>query len=279
MRILITGAGGQLGSELVEVFADHEVLGVPRERLDVADREAVLALVTTERPTAIVHAGAWTAVDACETDPDRALRINALGTRHVAEAAQRVGAHVCYVSTDYVFDGTKSEPYVEWDTPNPRSVYGRSKLGGEHELTPGSTIVRTSWVAGRHGRNMVKTILRLAAQHDHVSFVSDQRGNPTFTEDLARVIRLLVLERRPGLFHVTNQGSVSWFEFAVAVFQAAGLDPKRVRPIATTELDPPRPAPRPANSVLDNAALRLSGLPPLDDFHEPLARLVAALAR
>jgi dTDP-4-dehydrorhamnose reductase len=277
MRILVTGAGGQLGSELIDAFADHQVLGPPRERLDVADREAVLALVTTERPTVIVHAGAWTAVDACETDPDRALRVNALGTRHVAEAARRVGAHVCYVSTDYVFDGTKPEPYVEWDTPNPRSVYGRSKLGGERELTPGSTIVRTSWVVGRHGQNMVKTILRLAAQADHVSFVTDQRGNPTFTEDLAQAIRRLVLERRPGIFHVTNQGSVSWFEFAVAVFQAANLDPKRVRPITTAELDPPRPAPRPANSVLDNAALRLSGLPPLDDFRDPLARLVAAL--
>jgi dTDP-4-dehydrorhamnose reductase len=277
MRILVTGAGGQLGSDLIEVFADHQVLGVPHQRLDVADREAVLTLVTSERPTAIVHAGAWTAVDACEADPDRALRVNALGTRHVAEAASRVGARVCYVSTDYVFDGTKSEPYVEWDTPNPRSVYGMSKLGGERELAPSSTIVRTSWVAGRHGQNMVKTILRLAGEHEELSFVSDQRGNPTFTEDLARAIRLLVVERRPGLFHVTNQGSVSWFEFAVAVFEAAGLDPKRVRPIVTTALDPPRPAPRPANSVLDNAALRLSGLPLLDDFREPLARLVAAL--
>jgi dTDP-4-dehydrorhamnose reductase len=277
MRVLVTGAGGQLGRDLVDAFASDEVLGVDHAGLDVADREAVLGLVTRDRPSAVIHAAAWTAVDACEKDVDRAMRVNALGTRHVAEAARRVGAHVCYVSTDYVFDGTKTEPYVEWDDPRPRSVYGRSKLGGERELDPGSTIVRTSWLCGRHGSNIVKTILRLAAERDELAFVDDQRGNPTFTDDLARAIRRLVVDRRPGLFHVTNQGTVSWYEFARAVLGAAGLSPERVRSITTAEQDPPRPAPRPANSVLDNAALRLSGLPLLTDFHEPLGRLVAAL--
>jgi dTDP-4-dehydrorhamnose reductase len=176
-----------------------------------------------------------------------------------------------------VFDGTKTTPYVEWDTPCPRSVYGASKLGGEREVDPGSTIVRTSWVCGYHGGNMVKTILRLAAEHPTLSFVDDQRGHPTFADDLAAAIKRLVVERRPGVFHVTNQGAVSWYEFARDVLSAAGHDPDRVKPVATSDLDPPRPAPRPANSVLDNAAMRLTGLPLLPDYHDSLQRLVTRL--
>ena len=190
-----------------------------------------------------------------------------------------VGARVCYVSTDYVFDGTASSPYREWDDPNPRSVYGRSKLGGERELDPGSTLVRTSWVCGLNGRNFVKTVLRLADERDELTVVDDQHGCPTFTPDLAEMIRRLVVARLPGTFHVTNQGSTSWFGFAREILAAAGLDPGRVRPIPTAGLDPPRPAPRPANSVLDNAALRLSGLPLLPDYHEPLERMVKELTR
>jgi dTDP-4-dehydrorhamnose reductase len=280
MRVFITGAGGQLGRDLVTEFArhgHHEVVAAEHQHLDVGDREAVLGLITATRPDAVVHPAAWTAVDACEDDPDRAFRVNALGTRHVAEAARRVDAPVLYVSTDYVFDGTKTAPYVEWDDPNPQSVYGRSKLAGEHELDGGSTVVRTAWVCGYHGANMVKTVLRLAGEHDTLRFVDDQRGCPSFTEDLAVVVKQLVVERRPGVFHVTNQGAVSWFEFAREVLRFAGLDPERVEPIATADLDPPRPAPRPANSVLDNAALRLSGLPSLADFREPLERLVKRL--
>jgi dTDP-4-dehydrorhamnose reductase len=276
-RVLITGAGGQIGREAVDAFSGHEVIAADHSTLDVADRDAVLQAITTTAPDAVVHAGAWTAVDACEDDPDRAFRVNALGTRHVAEGARRVGAWLCYLSTDYVFDGTKPDPYVEWDAPSPVSVYGRSKLGGEREIGSDATIVRTSWVCGLHGNNMVKTILRLAQQHEKLAFVDDQRGQPSFADDLAPMIRRLVVERRPGIFHVTNQGAVSWFEFARAVLDAAGLDPDRVRPIATADLDPPRPAPRPANSVLDNAALRLGGLPLLPDYREPLARLVSHL--
>jgi dTDP-4-dehydrorhamnose reductase len=276
-RVLVTGAAGQIGRETVDAFSGHEVIAADHGTLDVADRDAVLQAITSTRPDAIVHAGAWTAVDACEGDPARAFHVNALGTRHVAEGARRVGAWLCYLSTDYVFDGTKPEPYVEWDTPNPVSVYGRSKLGGERELGSDTTIVRTSWVCGLHGSNMVKTILRLAHDHEKLAFVDDQRGQPSFADDLAPMIRRLVLERRPGLFHVTNQGTVSWFEFARSVLEAAGLDPDRVRPIATADLDPPRPAPRPVNSVLDNAALRLDGLPLLPHYREPLERLVRQL--
>jgi dTDP-4-dehydrorhamnose reductase len=277
MNVLVTGAGGQLGHDVVSAFRGHEVAGLTRTDLDVVDRDAVMQAVTTLRPHAIVNCAAWTAVDACESDPDRAFASNALAVRHVAEAARRVGAHVCHISTDYVFDGSKAEPYNEWDEPSPRSVYGASKLAGERELDPDATIVRTSWVCGEHGANMVKTILRVAGEREQLAFVDDQRGHPTFTADLADVVRKLVVDRRPGLFHVTNQGAVSWFDFAQAVMTAAGRDPARVKPIATADLDPPRAAPRPANSVLDNAALRLSGLPLLADFREPLARLVSKL--
>jgi dTDP-4-dehydrorhamnose reductase len=301
MRIVITGALGQLGQELLAVFAEdghHELVavdvepviaaaredgrvahldGVELAALDITDRDAVLGAATSWRPDVIVHPAAFTAVDLCETEVDAAYRVNVIGTRHLAEGARRIDAPVFYVSTDYVFDGTKDSPYVEWDAPNPQSVYGRTKLAGERELDPGSTVMRTSWVCGFGGQNMVKTILRLAGEHEQLSFVDDQRGHPTFAADLARGIKRLVVDRRPGVFHVTNQGAVSWFEFAQAVLEAAGHDPARVKPIATADLQPARPAPRPANSVLDNAALRLSGVPLLPDFHEPLAALVARL--
>ena len=280
MRVLVTGASGQLGREVVEVCtgAGDTVVACDHATMDLADRDRVLQVVAAAAPDAIVHAAAWTDVDGCETDPDRAYAVNALGTRHVAEAARDVGARVCYVSTDYVFDGTASRPYREWDATNPVSVYGRSKLAGESVLGPGDTVVRTSWVCGRHGKNFVKTILGRAAQGRPLTVVADQHGCPTFAEDLAGMVRLLVVGRRPGVFHVTNQGATTWFGFARDAVVAAGLDPALVTPISTAELQPPRAAPRPANSVLDNAALRLSGLPLLPDHREPLERLAKQYA-
>lgn len=277
MRVLLTGAGGQLGTELVRAFAAHDVVACDRATLDVTDRDRVQAVVAAARPDAVVHAGAWTDVDGCEGDPDRAFAVNSLGTRHLAEAARGVGARVYYVSSDYVFDGQAGRPYNEWDATNPLSVYGRSKLGGERELGPDDTVVRTSWVCGRQGRNFVKTVLTRARAGDPLKVVDDQFGCPTFADDLAGAIRRLVVARLPGIFHVTNQGPVSWFEFACEIVRAAGLDAGRVSPIPTRSLDPPRPAPRPAYSVLDNAALRLSGLPLLADHREPLARLVSEI--
>jgi dTDP-4-dehydrorhamnose reductase len=281
VKVLITGGGGQLGRDLqihCEAQGD-EVVAATRDALDVSDRDAVYQAITGVRPDVVVHAGAYTAVDACEGDPDTAFRVNALGTRWVADAGRRAGAHVCYLSTDYVFDGTKDGPYVEWDRPDPQSVYGASKLGGEHEVAahaPGASVVRTSWVCGEHGGNMVKTVLRLADRPE-LAFVDDQRGHPSFTADLAVGIRRLVAARVPGLFHLTNQGEASWYEFVQAILASAGHDPAKVRPIKTADLDPPRPAPRPANSVLDNAALRLAGFPLLPHYRESLDRLVATL--
>jgi dTDP-4-dehydrorhamnose reductase len=283
LRILLTGAGGQLGSELLRLAsqeAHREVLGATRADLDVGDRDAVLGAILGWAPDLVLHSAAWTAVDACETDPDRAWRVNALGSRHVAEATRRVGAHLVYVSTDYVFDGESPLPYTEWDETNPLSVYGRSKLAGELEVArgcPGSTIVRTSWVCGVNGSNMLKTVLRLATAGDLMRFVDDQRGCPTFTEDLAGMVLRLGIGRMPGTFHVTNQGATSWYQFARDVVSSAGGDPATVVPITTSELDPPRLAPRPANSVLDNAALRNSGIELLPDHHVPLERAVRAL--
>jgi dTDP-4-dehydrorhamnose reductase len=277
VRVFITGAGGQVGHELVTALARHDVTAVDHAALDVCDREAVRAAIAASGPDVVVHTAAWTAVDACEGDPERAQRVNAGGTANVTAAARSVNARVVYFSTDYVFDGTKRDPYVESDPPNPQSEYGKSKLGGERALGPDDTIVRISWVCGRHGTNMVKTILRLATEHDTLQFVDDQRGNPTFADDAAGMVARLVDDERAGLFHVTNQGAVSWFEFAQSVLSAAGLDPARVSPIATADLVPARPAPRPANSVLANDALRAAGIPLLPDFHEPLQRLVREL--
>jgi dTDP-4-dehydrorhamnose reductase len=297
MRVMVTGAGGQLGRDLIDVLSGIVPpggLGIPlpggaprgfscdvvpadHAALDVTRRDMVLAAVEGLRPDVIVHAAAWTAVDACEADPDRAFGVNALGTRNVAEAARLYHSHVVYVSTDYVFDGRAQIPYVEWDAPNPLSVYGRSKLGGERELDSASTIVRTSWVCGARGANMVHTVIRLAGGPGPLSFVDDQIGSPTFTADLAGMVAVLATERLPGVYHVTNSGSTSWYGFARAIMEGLGDDPGRVQPVSTVDLVPPRPAARPANSVLDNAALRLAGLPLLPEWEDGLARLIGAV--
>ena len=279
MRIVVTGARGQLGTELVESASNrgHDVVATTRATLDVCDRNATIEAMRSSRPDVIIHAAAWTAVDACESDPDRAMRDNGEATRNVVDAARACGARVMYVSTDYVFDGTKPTPYVESDTPNPTSVYGASKLAGERAMGEMDAIVRISWVCGFHGNNMVKTIMRLMDTHPTLAFVDDQIGHPSFADDVARGMVFLVEEGVSGIWHLTNQGVVSWYDFAREVVELCGGDPERVTAIATSELQPPRPAIRPANSVLDNSAMRAAGMPMLDDFRIPLARLVRRL--
>ena len=299
MRVLVTGADGQLGRDLLDALAGqvppgglrcsllapegphpglaHEVLATDIGNMRVDDRDAVQAVFREFRPDLVLHGGALTAVDLCETEVDLAYAVNAVGTRNVAEAAAAISAHVLYVSTDYVFDGTSPRPYREWDRPNPMSVYGASKLAGERECRPGSTIVRTSWVCGARGHNMVRTALRLAEGDGELRFVDDQHGSPTFTADLAAAIVTLGLDRRPGIFHVTNRGATTWWGLVRAVLAEVGADPDRVLPIGTADLEPPLAAPRPTNSVLDNMALRLHGLPALPDWQDGLSRLVTAL--
>jgi dTDP-4-dehydrorhamnose reductase len=278
MRVLITGAGGQLGHDLMLAFDDprYEVLGTTHASMDLVDRDSVLAAVCGFEPDVVIHGAAWTAVDKAESEVDAAFAANAFGTRNVAEGARRVGAHVVYVSTDYVYDGTKDSPYHEWDPTGPTSVYGASKLAGERELDPGSTIVRTGWICGVHGNNFVKTMLRLADERDTWSVVDDQRGQPMFSADLAAAIKQLAVGRLPGIFHLKNAGETTWYGFASAILEAAGHDPARIKPITTAEY--PTPATRPMNSALATTAWQLAGFAPLDDWRVPLARMLKEIS-
>lgn len=283
--VLVTGAGGQLGTEVCREFdaAGWDVVAADRRLLDITERGEVQAAIDGVRPDVVVNTAAYTDVDGCESEVDRAWLANAVAVRHLAEACRATKAHLCHISTDYVFDGVKPEPYLEWDDPNPQSVYGRSKLGGEREAVtglPGSTLVRTSWLCGAAGRNIVRTVLGLAATNPdrELAFVDDQRGCPTFAGDLAHAILRIATDRHPGLFHVTNEGATTWYGFVRGILAVAGHDPGQVRPIATAELEPPRPAPRPANSVLDNTALRSCGLPSLPAWQDSLRSLVKELA-
>lgn len=236
-RVLITGAGGQLGRALAEAFADDQVVALDRAAWDVTGPPpAGLAEVDL-----VLHAAAWTDVDGAESDPDGARAVNVEGTRR----AVALGAPLVYFSTDYVFDGGKRAPYVESDEPRPLSVYGRTKLDGERQVREG-WIVRSSWLYGPTGHNFLRTMLRLGAERDEVAVVADQRGCPTYVGGLAEATRAIV-ELPYGLYHVAAGGDCTWADFAEAIFEEAGL-PCRVRRISTAELG--RPAPRPAYSVL-----------------------------
>jgi dTDP-4-dehydrorhamnose reductase len=278
MRILVTGAEGQLGVELVRALAAQgEVIGVDIAELDVthpecADRVAALG------PNWVAHAAAATDVDGCEREPERAMAVNAEGTRRVAEGCRRAGAGLVYLSTDYVFDGRKGAPYTEWDAPAPLNAYGRSKLEGEgavRSLVSRWVIVRTAWLYGVHGKNFVKTIVGKAAAGEKLQVVDDQVGSPTYAADLARAVALLLSRGLSGVYHVTNGGSCSWYEFTREILRLTGADTKCVSRISSEELG--RRARRPAYSVLENAAWKAAGLPPLRPWPEALADMLVAL--
>jgi dTDP-4-dehydrorhamnose reductase len=279
MKLFVTGAGGQLGHELVVAIraAGHEPIATTHAQLDITDEEAVRIAIGSAKPDVVIHAAAWTAVDACEGDIEKAMLVNGAASKYVADAAHAVGARVVYISTDYVFDGSKPTPYNEDDVPNPQSAYGASKLAGEQAMSEQDAIVRISWVCGFHGANMVKTILKLGATMSELKFVDDQIGNPTFADDAAKAIVNIATSGLGGIWHVTNQGVVSWYEFAREVLLTAGMDAAKVKPISTSDLQPPRPAKRPANSVLHNGRMIAEGMALLPDFREPLARLVRRL--
>jgi dTDP-4-dehydrorhamnose reductase len=279
MRWLITGAGGQLGTDLRQVLAADDVRAVGHAELDIADPAAVAAAVAGFEPDVVVNAAAYTAVDAAESDEDAAHRVNATGPAVLAAALADGGGRLVHVSTDYVFAGAARRPYEVDDETGPESAYGRTKLAGERavrELLPdASYVVRTAWVYGATGANFVKTMARLERERDAVSVVDDQRGSPTWSADLAAgLVELARLPAPPGVYHCTNAGDTTWFGFTRAIFEELGADPARVRPTTTDAF--PRPAPRPAYSVLSDAAWRGAGLAPLRPWREALHAAFAA---
>lgn len=259
MRILITGANGQLGTELQRVLNGHTLILRIGPEFDLLAPDAESQVIEAH-PEVIIHTAAYTDVDAAESEPDAAMAVNADGTERMASAAVRCGARLIYLSTDYVFDGTKGSPYDETDAPNPLNVYGRSKLEGERRALvrcPNTLVVRTSWLYGMHGKNFVTTILRRAAEQSDLFVVADQYGSPTHAGDLAAALdRVLTLDVR-GVAHASGTGSCSWYEFASTIVALAGL-PAKVRPITTAQSA--TRVNRPPYSVLANRVLAQRGI-------------------
>jgi len=283
MKALVTGAGGMLGVDVCDALRErgHAVLPTGRtERddirpLDVTDTRQVRTSLEAARPDAIVHCAAWTDVDGAERDPEGAYRGNAFGAWNVADAAGRVGAWMVYVSTDFVFDGTKGSPYVEFDRTNPLGVYGASKGAGEQlvrqKLPDRHLIVRSAWLFGRHGLCFPKTILRLAETQPEIPVVTDQIGCPTHTIDLARKIADLLDDPLPGTYHVVSAGQCSWFEFAQAIVQQAGLSTPIV-PITAAEYAVrfQSPTKRPPYAPLRRLALEMRAMDDLPHWQDAL---------
>ena len=284
MDVVVTGAGGQLGRQVVADWTQDDVVGLTRGDLDVTDEGAVLATIAELSPEVVVNCAAWTAVDACEEDPQRAHRVNALAPWWLARACRQVGARLVHVSTDYVFGGDAPEGpdgeargWTEFDPVDPRSAYGRSKAAGEQlvrSALPEHHVVRTAWVCGAHGRNFVTTMLELADRGGPVRVVDDQHGSPTFTADLAVALRELAASDRYGTWHRTNAGRTSWYGLAAAVFELADRDVD-LGPQPSSALD--RPAPRPAWSVLDATHATASGLTGMPPWRDGLRRMLEEL--
>ncbi|AWB85785.1 dTDP-4-dehydrorhamnose reductase [Mycetocola zhujimingii] len=276
MRYLITGASGMLGTDLQKALAGRDVTALGRTELDVTDIDAVRAAVAGN--DVVINAAAYTKVDDAESHEDAAFAVNATGAKNLAGAAREAGARLVQVSTDYVFRGDASAPYTEDSPRDPISAYGRTKAAGEvaalAEHPDGTYIVRTAWLYGEHGPNFAATMLRLAATHPTVSVVTDQLGQPTWTADLAsQIVSLVDAEAPAGIYHGTNGGEASWFDFTRAIFEEVGLDPERVKPTDSSAFV--RPAPRPAYSVLGHDAWRTAGLAPMRHWRQALADAVA----
>ena len=276
MKVLITGVSGQLGHDAAKELTRRGVtfLGVGSKELDITDRDAVLRVMRDYRPDAVLHCAAYTKVDLAEDEPETCMRVNADGTRKVAEACREYGAKLLYVSTDYVFPGTGVKPWETNDETGPLNVYGQSKLAGEEavkELLERYFIVRTSWVIGAHGNNFVKTMLRLAETHSELRVVDDQIGSPTFTADLARLLCDMLETEAYGIYHATNEGLCSWAELAETVFRLAGKD-VIVHRVSTEEYG--AKTRRPKNSRLSKRSLDAGGFARLPEWEDSLAALL-----
>ncbi len=277
MKILITGAKGQLGQDVVKLLEEQtcEVFSFGREELNITDEKQVNEKVLSIQPDIIIHTAAYTQVDQAESDEEAAFKVNAEGTKYLAQAAESVGAKFCYVSTDYVFDGTKNTPYKADDQTNPQTVYGKSKLVGEQytqEYCSKYFIVRTSWVFGIYGNNFVKTMLRLAESKKEIGVVNDQVGSPTYTADLANFIIKLMKSNKYGIYHASNSGVCSWYDFAQEIFKLAQLD-VRMKPLKSKEFI--RAAVRPKYSVLYKEGTQEQEIYKFADWEDALKRYFA----
>jgi dTDP-4-dehydrorhamnose reductase len=277
MKVVVTGAAGQLGQDvLLELERkNHQAFGVDRLQLDITNEEGVLAFISKVKPDVILHCAAYTNVDAAEENEDAAYQVNAAGTENLAKAAKLNGSKVMYISTDYVFDGTANEPYEVDEPTQPLGAYGRTKLAGEQLLQKHLDeffIVRTAWVFGVYGNNFVKTMIRLGKERGEVGVVHDQVGSPTYTVDLAKFMVELMETDKYGIYHATNSGVCSWYEFAVEIFKQANMN-VTVNPLTSDQF--PRPAARPKYSVLSKKMIEQQGLKPLRDWKEALAAYLA----
>jgi dTDP-4-dehydrorhamnose reductase len=286
-RWLIAGSGGMLGCDLVAALdgRGENVIGLSRKELDVTDEAAVAAALADWQPDVVVNCAAWTAVDDAEAHEDEALAVNGTGAAHLAAAiaagAAAPGCRLVHLSTDYVFAGDATLPYAEHDVPGPRTAYGRTKLAGEQAvrglLPQAGYVVRTAWLYGEHGPNFVRAMIRLERERPGVDVVADQRGQPTWTADVARQVIALVGSQAPaGTYHATSSGEATWLDLAREVFLLLGADPDRVQAVSTEAF--PRPAPRPTYSVLGHDAWAAAGLEPIGDWRLSLRQAFPALA-
>jgi len=274
LKIAVTGSNGMLGYALKRVFTNTEVIGLTRSDLDITNLGKATTKIKEIKPDYLIHTAAYTDVDGSELHPEKAYLVNGIGTRNIAMACEAIDCPIIYISTDYVFDGSKKEPYNEWDIPNPVNKYGLSKLIGEYfvtSLTNKFYIIRTSWLYGKNGKNFVDSILRLLSEKDKIDVVNDQVGSPTYTMDFAIRLRELV-GKGYGTYHISNTSRCSWYEFALEIVRLKGIKAK-VNPISSDRLN--RPAKRPAFSVLENTMLRLEGLKELRPWKDALKDYLA----
>jgi len=269
VRVALTGSGGMLGHDIKKVFNDVELVNLTRKDLDITNLDQSISFIKDIAPDYLIHSAAYTDVDGCEQEPEKAYLVNGIGTRNITMACEEVTCPILYISSDYVFSGTNREPYNEWDLTGPVTGYGRSKLLGEQfvqTLTNRFYIIRTSWLYGVNGKNFVDTICRLLSEKDEIDVVDDQIGSPTYTYDLAVKLKELV-GKGYGVYHITNSSHCSWFEFAQEIVRLKSGSTKIV-PTTTEKFN--RPAKRPAYSVLNNTMLRLEGIEELRNWKDAL---------